>query len=742
MVLLGVNNAYVYFASLVPFGISLVLALFFVGFNGYVLGAVHFISYILTRCDLVGVLIGVNALLVLILLQYLQDRKLLKNKVKFYIYIAYALSQVLFMALNMCGVEDVMATIVAFVLGLLFLYVCLVFVDATINKCLLGKINTDEKICGGTILIVFSMGIAGIGFPYLHIGFMCASVIILTITRVNSCGVGLVIGATIGIGFSLYYMSPLYISLFCVLALASSAFRGKYRIFSALALLFSYIIFSLLFNTGVSCGEVVGIAVSCLVFCIIPSSLFRAITIVGESKQIALANIFNRTKSQLVSRVGELSKVFDEMTRVYRSMVKGNMTSADAVVMLKEELVTGVCSKCSNYESCFRSSAFMDNCLDTLISVGYEKNKILLIDIPEFVSINCIKINHLIQYANDLIRAYIEYRDSINNIDSSRLLIADQLSGVSVLLDSLSQEVGVEVSFNNKYEKVLKENLAYAGIVCAECVVCEKRGGDYSISLIVKNNEDYDRKIEKIVSKVFKCKFVIEETKDCEMVGSVNIVLKSQSKYGIVFGGAVATKTGCNVPGDSYSFVDVGNGKYIASICDGMGSGKGANELSCLTISLIEKFYRAGFENDIILNSVNKLLSLTEDEKFSTIDLCMVDGKKGVYDFIKLGASSGYIKHANGEVEVISSSGLPIGVLEDICPHITKKTIRPMDIVVLMSDGVSDVLGEEALRFIRTLDTINPQSLADDILSLALDMNGGVALDDMTVLCVRVFENG
>jgi stage II sporulation protein E len=177
------------------------------------------------------------------------------------------------------------------------------------------------------------------------------------------------------------------------------------------------------------------------------------------------------------------------------------------------------------------------------------------------------------------------------------------------------------------------------------------------------------------------------------------------------------------------------------SICDGMGSGREANKVSRLTLGLIENFYRAGFNNDIILSSVNKLLSLNEQENFSTIDLCAIDCRKGFYDFVKLGASSGFILRDTGEIETISSSGLPIGVLENIKPHITKLCVSAMDIVVLVSDGVSDVLQDKIPAIIRNSQIVNPQSLSEHILSLAIEKSDGVPLDDMTVVCVRVFEN-
>ena len=65
-------------------------------------------------------------------------------------------------------------------------------------------------------------------------------------------------------------------------------------------------------------------------------------------------------------------------------------------------------------------------------------------------------------------------------------------------------------------------------------------------------------------------------------------------------------------------------------ICDGMGSGDNAYNISKLSISLIENFYKAGFDNEIILSSVNKLLSLSEQENFSTIDLAVLDCRKNI----------------------------------------------------------------------------------------------------------------
>lgn len=742
VLIFGTTQSYVYYSSLMPFGVGIVFSLLYINFSGYYLSPLYILSYVLAGRSIESFVISCNVALILCLLEFIKTKKNIQLK-KLYITLSFLLSQVFYVIFSIGDFKNNLALIVSIVIGMLFLFASLNFLDATINKGLLEKINIDEKIYGGILLLVFSFGISGVNISIISIGLMIAFVIILTCSYIFSCGLTLIVGSIIGVGFSLYFYNPTYISVFITTSIIISAFKSKFRILSVIACVLSYVVFSLFFNIGISLGEVASVILSGIVFIVVPKKVLNSIqTIFKHSRKVAIQNIFNSSRSHLVSRVEDLSRVFAQMDKVYRDMVKGNLSDDDAKKMLKEELVSGVCSKCQNYNLCFREVGnFMDNIFDTVVSLGYEKGKVLLIDLPEYLTCNCNKINSIIQYINNLLKSYLEYRTSINNIDTSRMLIADQLSGVSSLLEALSKEVNINVNFNNNFEKTIKENLSYAGISCLECVVYEQNTENKLINLIVKNSNIKDKKIEKIISKTLNCKFRIDSIENSEIMGTISINLKTVPKYDIAFGHATMKKNGKIISGDSYSILDIGDGKFIVSICDGMGSGNDANNLSKLAINLIENFYRAGFENEIILNSINKLLSLTEQEKFSTIDLCMIDGKRGFYDFVKLAATEGYIKRQNGQIEVISSSGLPIGVLENIKPHITRKHISPMDMLIMTSDGVTDVLGDGFIDILRNLDSINPQILADEIMSIVLEKNGGVALDDITIICVRIFES-
>jgi stage II sporulation protein E len=89
----------------------------------------------------------------------------------------------------------------------------------------------------------------------------------------------------------------------------------------------------------------------------------------------------------------------------------------------------------------------------------------------------------------------------------------------------------------------------------------------------------------------------------------------------------------------------LGGNKFLLALCDGMGAGESAHKMSAMTLGLIENFYKVGFDNDIILESVNTLLSINNQENYSTLDICLLDLEKEIADFIKVGAPAGFIKH-------------------------------------------------------------------------------------------------
>ena len=93
----------------------------------------------------------------------------------------------------------------------------------------------------------------------------------------------------------------------------------------------------------------------------------------------------------------------------------------------------------------------------------------------------------------------------------------------------------------------------------------------------------------------------------------------------------------------------------------------------------------------------------------------------------------------DGEVRAIGADTLPVGVLPDVESKSLRMTLRPGDVVILLTDGVAGAYpgGEEALRAaIAKFCWLHPQAVGERLIGQCLQ--SGEAKDDMAVLCARV----
>ena len=285
------------------------------------------------------------------------------------------------------------------------------------------------------------------------------------------------------------------------------------------------------------------------------------------------------------------------------------------------------------------------------------------------------------------------------------------------------------------------DELTYYNIVCIDAVVFEKDIWTMEVSLVVKTEDAEKPRIIDVVSKVCGKKMALYETFPSTRPSYTVLNLKTAPKYDCLFGVCQRKKNGSEVSGDTYSIVKLGGDKILFAISDGMGSGEKAERTSELSISLVENFYKAGFDNDIILSTVNKLLNLHKEEIFSAMDICILDQKGGLLDFVKMASPNSYILN-DDECKTIETGALPMGIVDDAEPLIRKNVVAAKDIVVLLSDGVSDSFGgtEELVECLKSIKTKNPQEFADQLVERALACNNGYAVDDMSVIAIKVLD--
>ena len=371
--------------------------------------------------------------------------------------------------------------------------------------------------------------------------------------------------------------------------------------------------------------------------------------------------------------------------------------------------------------------------LEPMTTAALARGKTSILDMPTFITSNCVKMHSLTSVINSAAKAYIAKSKAVDELAVQKRLMSEQFAGIALVLDSLALETGAPLNFVGDEVDVLKTELLRHNIIASDIAILG-RENDIEVSLIVRAQDAEKEMLKKIASKVLSTRLEVAKIQDRGKDKSV--YLETAPTYEIAYGIAEKMRTGEEVSGDSRSVQSVSRSKRLFAICDGMGSGENAKRASGEALNMIENFYRAGLKSDIVLNIVNRLLKISFDDGYSTLDVAVVDTKSGALDILKLGAASSFIVRKDS-VEAVACQLPPAGVLEDASLTTLRFQLFDGDMVIMMSDGVYDVLEDKGVvDVVDCARTSNPQTLANELLKRAVSSG---ADDDCTVLVARLF---
>lgn len=668
--------------------------------------------------------------------------KKLNKKINRYIFLLYAfLSQIGFLFYSFTTPENLINSIVSVLIGLILIVCYNTFFSSVFIKGFSSVFTINELISACIFLLSISVGLSNIVILNVELIKVFAVFLILFSTFVLQSQSTFIIAITMGLGAALTTYNLTYVSVFSVFAVFSLCFKTNNKYLSSLAICMIDIFLGLYLKVYPSFNiySMLSIVLGCLLFISIPNKTLNTFKnlLGGFNTKLLYRNLINTTKDSIIKRLNEISEVFLDMEINFKNMIKGNLPKNEAKQLLINEMCTKVCSDCKEHTRCLRNLGEETlNAFDEMLDKGFERGKVTLLDIPTYLSNRCNRSANIISSMNGLLNSYKQYSFMINSQDTSKILIGEQMGGVSRLLKNLVEDTTNNFKFDFSKETEIKEELKFLHLYCSD-VITYVKDGYYIVNLIIKKENYNYTDIENIVSKILKIKMKITKTE--ELNNNFNIItIKNAPKLDCIFGMSAITKENSEISGDTYSFIKIEDGKVLMALNDGMGSGETAQRTSELSLNLIENFYRAGFDNEIILNSVNKLLTINSEETFSALDICVLDLHKEIIDFIKLGAPVGFIKN-DTSIEEIESGSLPIGILEEISPVINKKTVNGNEIIILISDGVLECFknNENLKTFINSINTTNPQTVCDKIIE---ECKKNEVQDDCTVLSLRVFN--
>lgn len=745
-----IKNVAIFFACLVfanaqvvglsPFLYAFFFACLFVGFNEKLLSVFVLSSAVVVNLSLQTFFIALACVATGLIIYYI-FRLIKKRMGIWWVFGSFLISQSVYGYYNYQNIKHLIFYIL---LGLVCLFVFIVVMQVLLLRKNCFKLTLDESICFMFAIAVLGAGLAPIevlGFSVFNFAVM---LIIYLCISIGSPVLTMSVVLAFTFGSALTSFSLNCVAGFIIIAMLGSVFRFPHRFKIVLTCLLADVLLKICFFASVlSVVNFLPLIFASIVFICMPKKSLIALSDVVYIKknEISTRNLINTTRKSLRKRMSELSNVFMDMKQIHLSMLKKQLNKEELIAMLTRELTNTCCKDCLDKNRCTRALGTSNKSnLEYLIDLAIIKGKVSLLDLPNGLTDRCGKINALISTLNRLCEEYRQYKHMMSDINNVKILLADQMGAVSRLMLDIGDEIDTNVSFDVARENKIISKLLSKNIECKEVLLYTEKQQDISAVCVVKAQAELAPVVEKVISEVLKCPMQICNIMPVENGDFNSLTLRRESKFDCVFGLASCNKAGNELCGDCHSIIRLGGDKFLLALCDGMGSGVGAHKMSAMTLGLIENFYKVGFNNDIILESVNKLLAISNQENYSTLDICLLDLNKQLADFIKVGSPFGFIKRENN-LELVEGGALPIGALDSINPSTHKTTISTKDIVIMATDGITDAFEtvENMAEFVDKLASNNPQTLAETILNEALSRNKMSAKDDMTVLVARTY---
>lgn len=724
-----------------PLSLGLCFAMLLCGTNILAVPGIYIIASV-TNLNIVSSALAAFGAVFLGAVVFLYRRYSKKIKFEAVVYLIIALAPyVLFSPWRGFGAVSginpyIMKSVAAAVTGI-FTYFCFKSVYALIFKLYRCRLREDEYVYLCVLYSAIGSGLFTVAGEAFYL--CCAAGATAFFTRLTRSPASIIIALVCAIPHALAMLDPMPLTAYVIISVAALVFMnaGRFAPSAVVAVLTAaYMYFEKCFDCAVPLIVTYAalLFIACALPCIPKSQKLKDIKLKLECERILDGTAAVRARRRTGERLYRISELFKEIECAFTALDEGVDEKAARERMLIQ-LKDRCCLNCERVKRCQRSDVYSG--FERLIASGCMKGKVNLIDLPSEITSACVSPAEVMAQLNGILSEYRRCTIESENARSGRRLLADQAHGVSEVMKDCAVELSRSYSDNSGEEKELKEALAAHGFACPEVQIDNMYE---EITLTACGKFDI-RNICEIIAGCRGRRYVLKEKLAYNGLNTC-LVFTPPPRLDAAFGVAYAVKKGATVSGDTHSVIRINEHSFLMALSDGMGSGEYARKVSEAAISLIEAFYRAEMPQDTVLKTINKLLSFNRDERFTCIDIAAVNLETGRADFVKIGSPAGIIMR-EGEIKVLESSSLPLGILDAIKPTVCSETLKSGDIITFMSDGVTSCFSSatELYEFLQELKPLNPQNLADKILAKALDKAGHKANDDMTVVCTRLFDN-
>lgn len=646
----------------------------------------------------------------------------------------------------MVGVE----AILSFVLTLIFIQ--------SLSVIHLAKpyepLKTEEIVCLVILLASLMTGTVGWVVEGISMEHVLSRYLLLLFAFTGGGTVGAAVGVVSGLILSLANVHALQqINLLAFAGLLAGLLRegGKWGVSAGLLIGSSILaiygggegeeLFASLLESGLAIG----------LFLLTPKKVWKKVAsyIPGTAEHAQSHQEYMRqVRDMTAGKILQFSELFTQLSRSFAEAV-AEKDAEENLDLFLSKVTESTCQKCWKKEQCWeRETQATYGAMRDMAQSVFEFGSLQGVPLNRDWERKCVKVDRVVHAMEVEYQHSLDFHQLRRQVQESRKLVADQLSGVSKVMSDFAREIqreGMELSLQEKQVTRALEGLGLS-IRRVEIHNLEEGKVDIEISQPTCYGRDECAKIvAPILTEILGENIVVKERHcDAYKDGHCKMCLASARAFEVEIGIAGVAKDGKLLSGDSYKTIDLGNGKYALAISDGMGNGERALLESKSALDMLQQLLQSGLDETLAIKTVNSVLALrSTEETFATIDLALIDLQTAATRFVKVGSTPSFIKRG-ADVITVTASNLPAGILDDIEVDVVTRKLKPGDLLIMMSDGIYEAprhIENRQLwmkRILSEMQTDDPQEVADLLLESVIRQHYGQILDDMTVIVARL----
>ncbi len=359
-------------------------------------------------------------------------------------------------------------------------------------------------------------------------------------------------------------------------------------------------------------------------------------------------------------------------------------------------------------------------------------------------------LQEIVKIANRTLKIFQINKAKEEERKNNMQVISESLKTATKVIDKCAEEI--EEKPKNKFSK--KEQEMYLlmkskNLNVENCTIKLLKNNKYIVELKLDYNDNRIREknvisnIADLISKNLGTRVSLQRERIDEESKEYYQIYSSEDKFVLQVGSSKITKEGSKVSGDCSLQIKLADGKYLLALADGMGTGEKARECSRITLRLMKQMLSAGFDKEESISMINSRINLLgTTERYSSLDVSILDLYDGKLEILKNGACNTYIKNKK-LIKKIESKNLPIGIVNKIELQTETLDINDGDIIVMCTDGILDSKDDNPEwieDFLKNISTNNVQKISDLLLAEAVDNSYGVVRDDMSIIVSKIVK--